>query len=47
MKTKFNLDDDLPLNKMIEIPSVIKVVRYVFHGNKKHYPQVFSDECQY
>ena len=25
MKTKFNLDDDLPLNKMIEIPSMLEM----------------------
>ena len=30
MKIKFNLDDELPLNKTIEIPSTIKVVRAVF-----------------
>ena len=40
MKIKFNLDDELPLNKMIEIPSVIIVVRAAFHENK-YYPQVF------
>ena len=30
MKTKFNLDDESPLNKTIEIPSMIIVVRAVF-----------------
>ena len=30
MKIKFNTDDDLPLNKTIEIPSIINVVRAVF-----------------
>ena len=33
MKIKFNLDDELPLNKMIEIPSMIIVIRAVFHEN--------------
>ena len=45
MKIKFNSDDELPLNKMIEIPSMTMVVRGVFHENNKNYPQVFLDEC--
>ena len=47
MKIKFNLDDELPLNKMVEIPSMVIVVRAVFHENNKYYPQVFLDECLY
>ena len=47
IKIKFNSDGELPLNKMIEIPSMIIVVRAVFHENDKGYPQVFSDECLY
>ena len=47
MKIKFNSDDKLPLNKTIEIRSMIIVVRAVFHENNKYYPQVFSDECLY
>ena len=43
MKIKFNSDDKLPLNKTIEIPSMIIVVRTVFHENNKYHPQVFSD----
>ena len=31
MRIKFNLDDELPLTKMIEIPSMIIVVRPVFY----------------
>ena len=46
-KIKFNSDDELPLNKMIKIPSMIIVVRVVFHENNKYYPQVFLDECLY
>ena len=30
MKIKFNSDDELPLNKTIEIPSMITVVRAIF-----------------
>ena len=38
MKIKFNLDDKLPLNKMIETSSMIIVFRTVFHKNNKYYP---------
>ena len=41
MKIKFDSDDNLPLNKSIEIPLVTTVVRAVFHENNKYYPQVF------
>ena len=44
---KFNSDDELPLNKTIGIPSMIIVVRVVFHENNKYYPHVFLDECLY
>ena len=44
MKIKFNSNDELPLNKTIEIPSIIIVVRLVFHENNKYYLQVFLDE---
>ena len=47
MKIKFNSDDELSLNKTIEIPTITIVVRVVFHENKKYYPQVFLDECLY
>ena len=35
MKMKFNSNDKLPLNKMTEIPSMIIVVRTIFHENSK------------
>ena len=47
MEIKFNWNDNLPLIKMIEIPSMIIVVRAVFHENNKYYLQVFLDECLY
>ena len=46
MKIKFNSDNELLLNKSIEIRSMIIVVRAVFHKNK-FYSQVFLDECLY
>ena len=47
MKIKFNSDDGLPVNKTIEIPSMIIVVSAGFNENNKYYPQVFLDECLY
>ena len=41
MKIKFDSDNDLLLNKKIEIPSMIIVIRAVFHENNKYSPQVF------
>ena len=47
MRIKFNSDDELPLNKTIEIPSMTIVFGVVFHENKKYYSQVFLDERLY
>ena len=44
MKIKFSSDDELPLTKAIEIPSMIMVVRAIFLENNRYYPQVFLDE---
>ena len=41
MKINFDSDDNFLLNKTIEIPIVIVVVRAVFDENNKYYPQVF------
>ena len=41
IKIKFDLDDNLPLNKTIQIHIVKIVIRAVFHENNKHYPQHF------
>ena len=38
MKIKFNSDYELPLNKTIEIHSMIIVVRAVFYENNKNCP---------
>ena len=47
IKTKFNSDDQLPLNKTIEISTMARVVRVIFLENNKYYPQIFLDECLY
>ena len=47
MNIKSDSDNNLPLNKTIEILIVTIVDRVVFHENKKYCPQVFLDECLY
>ena len=47
MKTKFNLDDNLPLNKTLKLLNLTIIVRSVFQEDNKYYPQVFLDECLY
>ena len=37
LKVKFNSDNELPLNKTIEIPSMTIVVRAIFLKNSKYY----------
>ena len=45
MKIKFNSYNELPINKMIEIPNMAIAVRAIFYENKTFYPQVFLNEC--
>ena len=45
MKIKFSSDDELPLNKMIEVPSMTIVVRATFLETNRYYPKIFFDEC--
>ena len=47
IKIKCDSDDELPLSKTIEIPTITIVVRAIFLENNKYYPQVFLDECLY
>ena len=42
IKIKFNSDDDLLLNKMLNF-----VIRSDFHEGNKYYPQVFLEEYLY
>ena len=37
MKTKFNSDDDLPLNKQLKHLSIAIIVRRAFEESGKHY----------
>ena len=47
IKIKFDSDDQLPLNKTVEIPIMAIVVRAIFLENNKYYLQVFLDVCLY
>ena len=47
MKTKFNSDDDLPLNKQLKFHNMTITIRSVFEEDGKLYPQVFLDDTLY
>ena len=47
IKIKLESDDKLPLNKTIEIPVMVIVLRVIFYGNSKYYPQDVLDEWAY
>ena len=42
MKAKFNLDDNLPLDKMLKLHMLTVIVRFVFQEDGKYYPQFFQ-----
>ena len=39
LKIEFNLDDGLPVNKTLELPNMINVIRFVLHKGNKYYAQ--------
>ena len=43
----FNSDDELHIDKTIEIPSMTIVVSATFYENNKYYTKLFLDECLY
>ena len=47
MKIKFNSDDDIPLNKQLNFPTLTVIIRNIFEKDGKYYPQSFLDECLY
>ena len=44
-KIKFDTDDDLPLNKPLNLHMLTIIVRPVFEDKGNFYPQVYLDEC--
>ena len=45
MKSKFNLDDGLPLNLILKLHILTIIVRSAFEEDGKYYPEVFLDDC--
>ena len=41
MKIKFNSDDDIPLNKQLNFPTITVIIRNIFEKDGKYYPQIF------
>ena len=46
MEIRFELDD-VALGKILGLPSMIIVTRFVFQKDNKLYPQVYLHECWY
>ena len=44
MKNKFNTDDNIPLNKIIYLPTITITIRSITKKDNKYYPQVFLDD---
>ena len=47
MKTKFNSDDNLPLNKPLKFCLMTITIRSFFEEDGKLYPQVYLDNSLY
>ena len=44
MKTKFNFNDNLPLNKPLKFRLMTIIISCVFSEGGKFYPQLFLDD---
>ena len=42
-----NIDDDVPLNKPLQFPTLTIISRCVFQEDEKLYPQIHLDQCLY
>ena len=47
MKIKFNTDDNIPLYKIIYLPTIYITIRSITRKDDKYYLQVFLDDCLY
>ena len=47
IKIRFESDDNLPLDKILNIPECIIVARFVFQETNNYYLQVYLHECSY
>ena len=42
MKIKFTSDDNIPLNKQLNVLSLTVIIRNIFEKDDKYYPQIFD-----
>ena len=47
MKTKFESNDNLPIDNIVNMHQVTIIIRSVFAQNGKFYPQLFLDDALY
>ena len=47
MKTKFNADDNLPVNKPLKLRLLTIIFRCIFEEDGKFYLQLYLDDCLY
>ena len=40
MNIEFNTDDDIPLNKQLNFPTITVIIRNIFEKDGKYYPQM-------
>ena len=45
MKIKYDLDDNLPLNKILKFHNLTTVLRSIFQEDKNYYSKVFLYKC--
>ena len=46
-RMEISTDDNVPLNKKINFPTLTIIIRCIFQNGKKLYPQIYLDECLY
>ena len=47
LRKKLKTSDDLPYNKMINIPVCVLIVSSIFKENNNYYPQILKHDCFY
>ena len=47
IKIKFDIEDNLPLNKQLKLHLLTIIVRSVFEKDGNFYPQLYLDDCLY
>ena len=47
MKTKIDTNDELPLNKSVNFPTMTIIIRSTFEEDRKYYLQIVLGECLY